>query len=61
MCDQATEGENHEGRYDVVLGRSIVALPRFCAWVLDLLKKVEWVNGKDNEGRERRLIYIIGG
>lgn len=45
----------HKGRYDVVLGRSVTALPRFCAWVADLLKK-----GKGDE-EEGRLIYIIGG
>ena len=42
----------HYKRYDIVLGRSVTALPRFCAWVSDLLK-----NG-ENEGK---LIYIIGG
>jgi hypothetical protein len=40
----------HRGRYDVVLGRSVTALPRFCLWVTNLVRR---------EGG--RLIYIIGG
>ncbi len=40
----------HRGRYDVVLGRSVTALPRFCSWVTNLVRR---------EGG--RLIYIIGG
>eukprot|EP00804_Cyclotella_cryptica_P021491 CCRYP_005802-RA/>CCRYP_005802-RA protein AED:0.13 eAED:0.13 QI:0/0.5/0.33/1/0/0/3/195/364 len=43
----------HYKQYDIVLGRSVTALPRFCAWVSDLLKC--------NEKEEGRLIYIIGG
>lgn len=46
----------HRGKYDVVLGRSVTALPRFCAWISDLLKR-----GKDDAEDEGRLIYIIGG
>ena len=47
-----TKGRNeHLNKYDVVLGRSVTALPRFCGWVSDLLKR-------DHDGR---LIYIIGG
>ena len=47
----------HYGRYNIVLGRSVTALPRFCSWVSDLMYK-------DKEGfeeRDGRLIYIIGG
>ena len=48
-----TKGRNeHLNKYDVVLGRSVTALPRFCGWVSDLLKR-------DHDGG--RLIYIIGG
>lgn len=50
------KGADHRGRYDVVLGRSVAALPRFCAWVAPLLKRKG--KGRDEEGR---LIYIIGG
>jgi 16S rRNA (guanine527-N7)-methyltransferase len=39
----------HFKHYDVVLGRSVTALPRFCGWVSDLMKP------------SGRLIYIIGG
>ena len=54
-CGRVEEMEprEHKGRYRVVLGRSVTALPRFCAWVSDLLQK-----GDAGEGR---LIYIIGG
>ena len=50
--------KEHLGRYDVCLGRSVTALPRFCAWMHPLLKKQQQ-NGSD--GEEGRLIYIIGG
>ena len=54
-CGRVEEMYAGEGRkahyksYDVVLGRSVTALPRFCAWVSDLLKD------------DGKLIYIIGG
>ncbi|KAL7484552.1 hypothetical protein ACHAW6_010187 [Cyclotella cf. meneghiniana] len=49
-----TDGRReHYKRYNVVLGRSVTALPRFCAWVADLLKS--------NDNEEGKLIYIIGG
>lgn len=43
------KGRSHYNNYDAVLGRSVTALPRFCAWISDLLKD------------EGKLIYIIGG
>jgi len=49
--------KEHLGKYDVCLGRSVTALPRFCAWMHPLLKKKKQ---KDNDD-EGRLIYIIGG
>ena len=39
----------HYKSYNIVLGRSVTALPRFCAWVSDLLRE------------DGKLIYIIGG
>jgi hypothetical protein len=42
--------KEHYNNYDVVLGRSVTALPKFCAWVSDLLNQ-----------KNGRLIYIIGG
>eukprot|EP00984_Skeletonema_dohrnii_P010217 scaffold3992_cov141-Skeletonema_dohrnii-CCMP3373.AAC.4 len=48
----------HLGKYDVCLGRSVTALPRFCAWMYPLLKKQQQ---QDGDGEEGRLIYIIGG
>jgi len=48
----------HLGKYDVCLGRSVTALPRFCAWMYPLLKKQQQ---QDEDGEEGRLIYIIGG
>lgn len=50
--------EHHRGRYDLVLGRSVAALPTFCAWVDPLLKKA----AKEGDDREEgKLVYIIGG
>jgi len=40
----------HKGGYDVCIGRSVAALPKFCFWVTDLLKK-----------GEGKIVYIIGG
>mmetsp|Transcript_26806 Transcript_26806/g.49277 ORF Transcript_26806/g.49277 Transcript_26806/m.49277 type:complete len:167 (+) Transcript_26806:3-503(+) len=56
----------HRGRYDVVLGRSVTALPKFCGWVSDLLKKKSKGKGSNDddevvEEQGGRLIYIIGG
>lgn len=46
----AGEGrKSHYKSYDLVLGRSVTSLPRFCAWVSTLLKE------------DGKLIYIIGG
>lgn len=60
--------KEHLGKYDVCLGRSVTALPRFCAWMYPLLKKKKQqqkddgsstTDGYDEDGG--RLIYIIGG
>jgi len=59
MDDAGKKIREHYGRYDVCLGRSVTALPRFCGWVSDLLKKKK--NGGAEEGEEGRLVYIIGG
>jgi 16S rRNA (guanine527-N7)-methyltransferase len=48
--DVGKVNREHYNNYDIVLGRSVTALPRFCAWVSDLLKQ-----------KDGRLIYIIGG
>ncbi|KAL3765619.1 hypothetical protein ACHAW5_008276 [Stephanodiscus triporus] len=32
-------GRDHLGRYDVILGRSVTALPRFCGWVSHLVRR----------------------
>jgi 16S rRNA (guanine527-N7)-methyltransferase len=57
-CEEMYTGregkKEHVGKYDVCLGRSVTALPRFCAWVYPLLKK-------EKDGDEGRLVYIIGG
>lgn len=54
----------HGGRYDVVLGRSVTALPRFCSWVSNLMKQEATTSGSDSRSDSDsggRLIYIIGG
>ncbi|KAL7464362.1 hypothetical protein ACHAXS_004692 [Conticribra weissflogii] len=59
--------KKHGGVYDVVVGRSVTALPRYCAWISPLLKRKTSNGGHhDNDeqqkrGEEGRLIYIIGG
>mmetsp|Transcript_907 Transcript_907/g.1170 ORF Transcript_907/g.1170 Transcript_907/m.1170 type:complete len:379 (-) Transcript_907:277-1413(-) len=42
--------QEHWGKYDVCLGRSVTSLPKFCFWVQHLLKE-----------QGGRLVYIIGG
>ena len=49
------------GKYDVCFGRSVTALPRFCAWMYPLLKMQQQQQDEDGDGEEGRLIYIIGG
>jgi len=58
MVNDPVSGSLHKGSYDVCVGRSVTALPRFCFWVQDLLKKGV-VDGDINE--EGKLVYIIGG
>jgi len=57
MVDNPVTGMSHKGAYDICVGRSVTALPRFCFWIQDLLKK-----GGENDGEEEgKLVYIIGG
>ena len=78
-CGRVEEmvGREHRGRYDVVLGRSVTALPKFCSWVTDLVRRGGGsASASDDGGQQRRgggssgdeggggggrLIYIIGG
>jgi 16S rRNA (guanine527-N7)-methyltransferase len=55
MTDDILEGSRHRGAYDVVVGRSVAALPTFCFWINELIK----LRTNDEEGG--KLIYIIGG
>jgi len=50
MVDDILEGSRHEGAYDVCVGRSVAALPKFCFWINELIKP-----------ESGRLVYIIGG
>lgn len=50
IVDDPVMGRKHRGKYDICVGRSVTAMPRFCFWIQGLLKK--------DEGR---LVYIIGG
>ena len=50
MVDDILEGSRHQGAYDVCVGRSVAALPKFCFWISELIKP-----------EEGRLVYIIGG
>lgn len=42
-------------KFDIALGRSVAALPKFCFWIQNLIKN----SGDDNTNG--RLVYIIGG
>ena len=50
LVDDPVEGKTHLNGYACILGRSVTAMPRFCFWISDLLKK-----------EEGKLMYIIGG
>lgn len=50
IVDDIFEGKKHKGAYDVVVGRSVTSIPRFCFWITQLIKK--------DSGK---LLYIIGG
>mmetsp|Transcript_18707 Transcript_18707/g.18017 ORF Transcript_18707/g.18017 Transcript_18707/m.18017 type:complete len:374 (-) Transcript_18707:5-1126(-) len=54
LLDDSALRSKYKQTFDVIVGRSVSALPRFCFWVNDLLKPRE----KGNEGK---LVYIIGG
>ena len=47
--------KKNEDKYNVVLGRSVSALPRFCFWIQDLVKRT------DDTEEAGKLVYIIGG
>lgn len=52
--------KGNKNKYNVVLGRSVSSLPRFCFWIQDLVKHVN--PEKDDEDEEGgKLVYIIGG
>ena len=50
IADDPIIGRIHKRKYDICVGRSVTAMPRFCFWIQDLLKQG---TGK--------LVYIIGG
>lgn len=75
-CGRAEEmKQGHAGMYHVVLGRSVTALPNFCCWIQDLLKREGAHKNSSSSsnigfgkqeifeggGGGGRLIYIIGG
>ncbi len=47
-AEEMKQGGQHAGRYHVVLGRSVTALPNFCSWIQDLLKR-EGVDGRTGQ------------
>ena len=55
MTDDTLEGSHHQGAYNVCVGHSVVALPKFCFWINELIKP----RTKYEEGGQ--LVYIIGG
>jgi 16S rRNA (guanine527-N7)-methyltransferase len=50
MVDDVLEGSRHAGAYDICVGRSVAALPKFCFWINDLIRP-----------KQGRVAYIIGG
>jgi len=50
LVDDPVDGRKHLRGYDAILGRSVTAMPRFCFWIADLLKR-----------EDGKLMYIIGG
>ena len=50
IADDPIIGRKHKRKYDICVGRSVTAMPKFCFWIQDLLK-----------GKEGNLVYIIGG
>jgi 16S rRNA (guanine527-N7)-methyltransferase len=50
IVEDVMEGKKHRGAYDVVVGRSVTSIPKFCFWITELIKK--------DSGK---LLYIIGG
>lgn len=53
IVDDPIKGRKQKNSFDICVGRSVTAMPKFCFWIKDLLKK--------KEGDEGRLVYIIGG
>lgn len=52
----------HHYKYDIVLGRSVTALPRFCCWITNLIKQEPRHHHQEGGGGGGgKLIYIIGG
>lgn len=49
IADDPLIGRKHRRKYDICVGRSVTAMPRFCFWIQDLLKS------------DGKLVYIIGG
>jgi 16S rRNA (guanine527-N7)-methyltransferase len=50
IADDPIIGRTHRQKYDICVGRSVTAMPRFCFWIQDLLNR-----------KEGKLVYIIGG
>ncbi|KAL7553960.1 hypothetical protein ACHAWF_017918 [Thalassiosira exigua] len=61
MCAEKEGRRTHRRKYDVALGRSVAALPRFCGWVSDLLKRRDVDADEGDDAEEGRLVYIVGG
>jgi len=58
ITNDPTGSSVHKRCYDVCVGRSVTALPKFCFWVQDLLKRGIIDGDLKQEGK---LVYIIGG
>lgn len=50
IVNDALEGRKHKGAYDLVVGRSVTSIPKFCFWITQLINQ-----------ESGKLLYIIGG
>jgi 16S rRNA (guanine527-N7)-methyltransferase len=60
IVDDPLQGRQYKNSFDICVGRSVTAMPRFCFWIQDLLKKDKKQADVSFEGGGR-LVYIIGG
>jgi Predicted S-adenosylmethionine-dependent methyltransferase involved in bacterial cell division len=61
IVDDPLQGRKYKNSFDICVGRSVTAMPRFCFWIQDLLKKDKKQQAGGISEGGGRLVYIIGG